>query len=687
MNLKISFKNQLALLVSIQLILTIFTFWEYFKDPVNFVFQKEYDGQHSNFTYISHLQQNKDKSIWKLDQQNYPFGDYIFYQDNPLTFTLPYKFINDYLYDLKPFGFAFYNFIHLSGVLISSIFLFLILSRFIRNPYWIILGAIALSWTNPQIHRFYVGHYSLSYSWIMTGGLYILIRIIESGLSNKKWYFILIMWIFLSSYCHFYYLALLAALICPTLIIFSFLQNEDENINSRLKKVLIECVKMVGVLIVSYILILIPFLLFDGYNELRDSGSSGYGYIPWKFNLSYFYSANSFIKIPFLVRYFQIDYYESFAYLGTFALFLLTFVLIHKFFNSSHKFNFLSNFSLDYKKLWLGLTISGLIALAISLGDNYEILEGKYLIQNYFNPLRYLQKISTMFTQFRCLGRFIWVWWWPLAIFMIIIANNLTGEHSKKYIKYFVYALSILIFTDTKDYINLIRSLKSKDTITNIQMHDEFRKRYSSVNFENFQSILPLPYYHVGVSDMNLTIDGTAEQYIEMNSFSNYSKLPLMSMQNARSIIPHNQALFSIFLKDTIDQGLISKLNEKSVLVIVKKNMYSPDGKTIHPEFRWIERRPAYDVTFWGQHIVEKFEMTKLIEDEKFTLYKWDMKNNFIKKKDVASFSKIAFETYKSEILKSPEWINIVKTNSAKFNISEDSSMYIEVVKLIKNPF
>ncbi len=678
-------KKLFAWLVLFQIILSLVAFRNFWSDPVNASFQPYWDGQHSNFTYLSHLEQDKAKGFWLNQQQNYPYGDYIFYQDNPLTFTVPVKLISDYVYDLKPYKFAPYNFFHAIAALISTLFIFLVLKRFTSNAWLLLVGSLAFAWINPQILRLQVGHFSLAYSWVMTGGIYWLIRLYEAKENTTKWYVVLTAWVVIASFCHFYYLALLAAMLLPAQFVIDYYREGLSWNIPALKKLLMGSIKMAAVFLVSYLIIFGIIKMFDDYNHLRDSASTGYGWTPWKFNFSYLYSAYSFIKNPWLIRSTHTDYYESYAYLGGFTLFLGTLLLILRLVYKQALLPFSALLDGPYKPLWMGLFLSAMISFFISLGDSYQIMDGAYDIQNYFNPIRYLRKLSDMFTQFRCLGRFVWVWWWPVVLFSIVVVEKYRAESKHRWVVALMFGLTVFLILDAKDFIEMNNKQNHKDNIYSDELKAGITQRLSAYNPSQFQAILPLPYNHVGVSDMNYTIDGDMEQYSEMNAMSMVAELPLMSMQNARAVSAHNKALFSMFLQNEVSPELLERMNDKPVLVVIRKASLDGRGVAVRTYKPTPDKRPAHEVGLYGHHIVNRYPMERLGEDERYIYYRWYIKRDYKAIAGVPRFSAVAIEDIANKIRADENWLNATRQKSNEQGIGLDTMINVEAAYWLEN--
>lgn len=673
-------RHLLLITLFVQLIFMAIGFKGYWNDPVNFVFSPYWDGQHSNFTYLSHLLQPKEKGITFLQQQNYPFGDYIFYQDNALVFSVPIKLCSDYVIDLKPYKYAFYNFFHILGVFFCTLFLFLILKRFVQNMWLHFAASIALAWINPQIFRLEFGHSSLSYSWILVGALYWLIRLYEEKNNPNKWYFLLTFWVLIGSFCHFYYLAILATLIMPTHIVSKWFQQNATSLPEKIKQMLAPSAKIVGVFFAAYLVIFSIIKFVDKYNHLRNSATDGYDNLPWKFNLSYAFSGYEFLRFPWFVKSANLSFYESTSYLGGFALFFFTFLFLLRIFAKQLLLKSSQWIADEYKALWKGFCVAALIALFISLGDNYPLFDGAYNVKNYFNPLMYLNYFSPLFTQFRCLGRFLWVWWWILGIFSFILVDKYVQLSQPRGLKYVFLGFTLFLGLDTYDFLTHFNTRNSKDNIISAEVTKDLQNRFKNIDLTQFQAMLPLPYYHVGVASRNYTIDGSQFECIEANQISHFTHLPMMAMQNARAVDLHNRAMFSMFCEDEVAPLLRQNLNDKPILVILRKASLNADSASNNTFIPPADIKPAHNVGLYGHRIVLRYNMEKMGEDDRYVYYRWFIKRDYKARKEVPKYPEKLIQETMEMIRQNKEWNEKLTQKANELHSSLDSTLRSEAL-------
>jgi hypothetical protein len=670
---------QLAIITLLQVILIAIAFKGYFKDPKHFTAQNMYDGQHINFTYISHVMQPKDVSIWKLNQQFYPYGDYVTFSDNPLILTIPLKFISNNIVDLKPLQFALFNGFNIFSVLLSALLVCVIMRRFTSNWLVIVASAIGLPWLCPMTLRLTIGHFNLAHSFLLLAAIYLLVRRSEAVGTNWKYLLAFTVLIFIGTFFHIYFLALLSLLILPTLFVLDILQADKKSIKDF---VLYKKHTLIGVASVGVAAGLAIALIngIDSYAALRGKGASGYDWAPWKLNFTYIFSSYPFIKNPFFFKLIDTTRYESYAYLGGFALMVLSGLFIYKLFNKTHAKEILQQATASHKHFWIAILVTGLVSFFISLGEYIYVANDEYVFKNYLNILFYLRKITEQVTQFRCLGRFVWVWWWPLSLFVMVLVAKIL-EQPKTWMKYVVAGFALFYVSDIRDFISFYKKEAHTDQILSKEKNEQWAKSTAGIDFNAYQAILPLPFYIVCSADMNYTIDGNADWCVDCNSLTHFSKLPLISTQNARLPEIFVKGIFSIFIKDTVAPALISKLNDKKILVVVKKSLFEKNGVTKREVFNGIERRPGYDAFFYGKNIIEKYGMQLIKEDEQYAYYSWDAKRNNIRVATAAKFSEANIAHMQSELSKNESWRNGLQERAMNMGVSVDSLMRVEVLK------
>lgn len=574
MDLLSSEKRNLFLVCLIQCFLVIYTFSPVIFHSETYALTGSYDGIKNLFVIQSYLDQDISEGLFKYKGMNYPYGDYIFYTDNTPLYSVIIKLISTNIYDITKHAIAIFTFLTLLGFILSSFFSYKILSEFSIEKFLIIIFSIALPWTNPQTLRIGVGHFNLSYSWILLMAVLLLIKIykkILAGQSPNRLLIILSAFSLLVSFIHIYFLAIILVLSGTfffILLVYNYLKKLPTG----------EIIKALTLTVaVPLILFVVIIKSIDTYYDLRSAAAGGYNWIEWKFNFSALYSSYPFLKTKFLITNNKSFNYESVAYLGTTILFFATIIALILFFIKSIRKNLYDDIT-ETPNLFplILLTIGALISLSISIGPDYYFLNDEYRFTNYLNPFFYLEKITARVQQFRALGRFSWIFFWIFNIWILIIVSWFYRKFS--YSRYIIIPLVFLVFLDLKDSFSYYKTTNQENFLNlkaDSQEKKDLRSLFSTVNVKNYQAILPIPYYTVGSEDLNTVIDPEDVYCRNTYQASLMTGLPLMSAKLGRSPISFSQDFFALFEDKPVPQSMLDKFNSKPVLVLVKRGFFN----------------------------------------------------------------------------------------------------------------
>ncbi|UOQ80800.1 hypothetical protein [Hymenobacter sp. 5414T-23] len=283
-----------------------------------------YDGLKNYFTFQAYIQQPAAAGFAWFGMMNYPFGDYIFYADNTPLLAAAVRLWSQYVHDITPYGLDIYHGLLLLGFLASTALLVLILHRLLH--YWglVLFFAIVLPWLSPQVGRLLMGHFNLSYSWVVLLGIWGLLRIYDrqqAGLPLGKTVAGLVVAFTLISFLHLYYLPLLGLL---TGAFFAAWLLPKAHWRKQPRLVLAGAA-LSGLPLVLSVLIV---RAVDRYYALRLTDPTGFNYPAWKLQVSALFQQYSYETTHFIIEPTAYVTQESQAYLGAFALFGLVALLV-----------------------------------------------------------------------------------------------------------------------------------------------------------------------------------------------------------------------------------------------------------------------------------------------------------------------------------------------------------------------
>lgn len=556
----------LLFLVIVQIIAVFIAFYHELLYPNTYSLYDMHDGLKNYFTYYSYIIDIKNNSYSLFENMNYPFGEIYLYTDNTPILSLSLKILSKLGIDFTDSAFLIHHLFFISGILISTILLYFILRKFIEKKIIILIASLSLPWICPQYLKI-TGYFALSLSSILLWTIWLLQIQFDSVLRNNNkrlWGIacIQIITMFFSIFIHLYYLPSLAI----TIICFWFFYMLSKR-NRQSAQVFIQSCLIVGI---SFVLSYIFIITIDVYKNYREPGATGYDWINWKLRWENLFHKYDFLTITFPYNYKQYLGMETNAYLGSFALygtFLIPFFLFYC------KEKFANGKFLPY------LLFASLVLLIISFGEQIPIGETGKTFTNYLNPFYYIHLISPIVTQFRCLGRFGWLFFWSYNFIILYTLDRVLTYTKNRFIKSCLYFVIVLCLFDA---IDTIKS-KSKDLhfnmLANKEMMSDMTKLTKGIDFSKYQAILPIPFYHVGYENSDYIIDPDDEHCTRTYQLSILTKLPLMSSKLSRTPGNSTKGLLGIFTEKDIPDIVKNRLNTKPILIYI-------DWVTIHNGYK-----------------------------------------------------------------------------------------------------
>ncbi len=602
-------------LIVVQLIITIIVFQNFIFQADQFLLANQYDGLKNYFHFDRYLHQADHIPYTTLSQINYPFGESIYYTDNTPTLAIAMRWFSIHVFDISNQAISFFNGFILLGFLFSSIFIFLILNRFKISLWITTIASLTLPWIHPQIHRI-EGHMNLSFAWIFLATMYLLIRSVDLFPTKKKHFifkqFLLIVLVLFAAFSHLYYLVILSFLIGGFYFFWFLFERKNWKtywpfLLSALTIPLISVAITTGVISST-----------DSYLELRRTTGSGYNWSPFNLNPDALYTSNAFNTIPFPLKSTIGFHYESKSYLGLFSLWGFLFFLV-LFLIKKQKRKIWSSYFKQTKegKVVLILVLATTLCLIISLGDYAKLFNQKLAFDNVLSPFYYLSKLSDRITQFRCIARFNWVFFWGFNFLILYLLNHYLRRHNNRQ-RFYGLSLGLLLLLSI-DSIDSIRYFYQSGKVNVLSIEAEkktAKKLLNGINTADYQALLVVPFYYTDTGELGFSIDPLEPWTTFSFQLAIVSNLPLFSTRSTRLPKAHAQALFSIFIGGKIDPLLLQKLSNKPILVV-----QSMDDRNVPV----VESSPAKEVLIEGKNVVNRLQLNKINQENDLILYEWDI--------------------------------------------------------------
>ncbi len=477
--------------------------------PNSYLMSSTGDGLKNYYTIIMQV---KSDELINFSYYNYPFGEYFFNTDGfPLLVTLlkPIQTLFPETYNYVP---GILHILLFLSMIFCSLFLFKTLKLLKTHTLLAVLSAIAITLLQPQLSRM-GGHYALAFSHVIPLSFYLSLKYL---LTNQKTKFAIFIFLhgLLSIFIH-PYLGMIAFSSIIPILVFWLVNNK----NYKNKKHLLQI----------FAATLSPALIYKIFTFLTDSvvdknhNPSGFHdfkaewftvFIPqkeWVFNL---------LKIDTLMLEAK---WEGVSYIGLLTTLLIVPVLFIFFFvlyrkeikNSTNIFS-------------LGLIISSIIFLMISLGFPF-----------YGSWSEYYQKIP-LFREFRAIGRLAWVFYFGSCIFVISTLSAYYNKIQKK--RTISHLMLIFLFIIPFSYVFEAHKIhknhsnfitQSPNLFLEKTYSEEFRSKIKSINRDDFQAIIPMPYFYVGTEILDVFRGINVQDKTILAS--KLTDLPLLSNFSGRS--------------------------------------------------------------------------------------------------------------------------------------------------------
>lgn len=611
--------SPLWVVLLVQAILVFLVFQPFFLLGEDALFCASYDGLKNYYTYYTYLLQEAAVPWSFYEGMQYPFGEYIFFTDNTPTLSVPLKWISDNIVDLTPYSFRIFNWFCLLGFLASTFFSWLIIKRLTHHIWlWSIL-AITLPWITGQVFRLGIGHFNLSFSWTYLAVFYLLIRLYDNRDSFKKVVLIsllLVVVVYLIAFVHLYYLPMLCVVIGTVGLVIAILNHKNY-------KKLLGWLSFSGIVpLVSLGSVWLTLRTVDTYYDLRKKVEGSYNWGEWNLKIDGFYSNYEFSTIPFLFKTKLVLNGESYAYLGAFALYATVFLLLWLIYktikNRRHFFGaFKTYFSGDKGTVAVLIFLAGLMCLNIAIGEYAKMFNNKLSFDNPLHPFKYIRLLAGEVTQFRVLARFQWVCFWAFNFTLIYLVDRLLYLRRKIWMTTLAAILIGFSIIDMAD----MQGLVIKEKKDNILLHEAAREPYKAllkdINIDNYQAILPLPFYMIGSEDPDMMLNVNDKWRTETFLLALETDLPLMASTLSRSALVHHEALLSIFTQEGYNDYLKKHLYEKPILVF----MTIDDTPWATP----CDNESTQNYLDYGKQVPAQYDMKLLKKQGDWILYSWEV--------------------------------------------------------------
>ena len=542
-------KNLIAILslVAIMAIAIVLLFKPVLQSPNGYLFTQSGDAVKSYYNFSYYL---KYDSGMIFDGNNYPYGDHLQYI-NSHHFHQGVVNILKKVFPVSNYGVAFLNLSMIFSLLIGVIFIFLILRHY-KLPIWysIIISLIIL-FLSPQLGRIQ-GHFEMVYLFFIPMFWYLLI-VFRKGKKPWLWGILLVLSGLIGGFTSAYYAAFYSIFLLSVLL--SDIIKNRGNLKQYIKP---------GISLL--IMAIIPLIVVKGLVSITDTAgirpTNPWGFFIFNSNIKSIFLPNALEFRNIIQSWFNLSYeWEGRAYVGLPPT-LLALSMVYAFFHQliTKKKNISLYIDQDMNTYLLG----AFFVLLFSMCIPFKIFNLK---------LDFLLNIIPQLRQFRCLGRFSWIFYYVFTIYTAIFFYNLYLKlKAKGFAKFPVLFLSfVILFWGIDAAANAKSSLRNFIVTNNIleSNHEPYLQILSDANIQpnNYQAIFFLPFANTS-GDKLFFSRGLEQAFPAAMSWSYHTGLPMVQSFEPR--LPFSDALTCIqMLADsTIRKTRINDMNEKPLLLI-----------------------------------------------------------------------------------------------------------------------
>ncbi|WP_157977014.1 hypothetical protein [Taibaiella helva] len=240
-------------------------------------------------------------------------------------------------------------------------------------------------------------------------------------------------------------------------------------------------------------------------------------------------------------------------------------------------------------------------------------------LHNYLNPFYYVHKATRVVEQFRSLTRFAWPFYWTFYIWIIYTLARVYLKVNRYARLFIISSIVLLGGIETLDY-----GIKLYGSVNRLSVFGEKEMagfRSLRIPFDQYQAILPIPYYNAGSEDYSVTFDDIHEVSRFSFQLGLYSHLPLMSCKMSRTPPAFSKAFYALVSGDSCSPAMRSKLNSKPILVVVHRALLRDSTQRTIPN---AEAEPAKNEAYWrANQLVERNQLQPIDSLNGVYFYSW----------------------------------------------------------------
>lgn len=575
----------------ILLVVVYFAFGQVLLHPSLRIFQVGGDGVKNYFTFLHHALY--DDGAW-FQYMNYPYGENIMYLDGQPLLSYILQLFHKH-FGLQKHGIvAVLNLAPFLAFLLAILYTYKIFYHYKLSGGWAFLFAILTVVMSPQVLRFSIGHYALSYVCVIPMLLYWLIRFDERRKVKYNLYIAILTAAVVM--LHPYYFAI--ALVLCGLYCLSILFCNREVLNKRLYAIAL----LVATLTIPVIVVKIYTTISD---PITDRPEYPYGFIEYRSHLRDF-AGSEYSLLTSIFKDNWTNSTEGLGYVGIaiiIAFFLMMCTLLWALFMRR------KSITSPMPVKWLYIAFAGAacaLAVPFSLGLE-ELVE-------YLGP----------FKQFRTLGRFAWIFQFLFSIYVIVWLYHfcrvkLYGKVWKQNLVFF--SVFLVWGADASGYVLFINKTMSSAPEHYRVFHYWGQKDVETFLLEHnykasdFQAIIALPFSYVGADKVVIGEDANMALSYAIKASVN-TGLPVVNALMARTSWSQAFNMVKIVGGPYVDKLVFKMLKSSKPLLLIYD-----DFEPIQNEDKYLLEHAVYIDTLQHKKIYACYPDSILNADKMYRDY------------------------------------------------------------------
>ncbi len=512
-------------------------FPDIFAHPNSGVIEPWGDGYKTYHALTYHAQH--DTSLSHFAGMNYPYGDHVVPGDCQPLLSNGVKLLQHIGIDLSAHTFAVLHITLLLGLVLCTLFLFLILERLGLPLMYSLVVAVGLTFLAPQLDRM-VSHFGLAHPELLPIVFYLLLRWHEQP--HWKWSVALGLVVWLYSLFHFYFFAILGFTIGGFMVLRWLLQGERRQLLYYAGH---------GVLMVG--LPLLFFFFWMIYNDpVLDRNPAPWGFFNYRSRLEGIFTHLSEPHWQFfdgLIPIRRVDM-EANAYIGLVAMAFIL-VALAKWVGERFSIRKVLH-ALTQGRFLPILLLTATLILIFALGIPFIFPGGEKLLK-YTGPIQ----------QFRSIGRFAWVFFYAINLGAFCYLYHWVDRSSRLGKTLMYGALLVLVFEAyqycwSKDLrLDPIEEFADGQAFTAID----------SIDFSRYQAIVPIPYYNIGSGNFWWDLKGYTGQ--KSQTLSMQTGLPMTSAMLTRTSLSQTLKQFQLVTEPYRPMAILEDLPSDQPFVML----------------------------------------------------------------------------------------------------------------------